>query len=285
MEPDELKKEEPQATPQEPVSSEPAPVSAEPKPDDKDQRVDAAPDPGAMKSEIEKLAEVREKARRDAEYWRRQKVEARADYFKSRQEPRDSSPAQLADEPKPPRQEDFDDYNKFTAAQNKYFNDLVDYRTNQKMQTWQREQAQKQAEESHQQRMASLQEKLNQGFQKYEDFEEIALSDTVPINQVVAEVLAECENPEDVAYYLGRNRAEAMRLSRMTPAAVGREIGRIEMQLKQSNTPQPNKLKTVTNAPPPIKPLGSQNTVQRDLEKMSQREFEAEMERRTGRRY
>ena len=113
------------------------------------------------------------------------------------------------------------------------------------------------------------------------------MDETVPINQVVMDVLAETESPADVAYYLGKNRSEAIQISRMNPLAAARAIARIEMNLKHSPAPNAgvNQIRTVTNAPPPIKPVGSSNTVQRDLEKMSQREFEAEMEKRTGRRF
>lgn len=254
--------------------------------------VDTAPDPGTLKTEIEKLQELREKARKDAEYWRREKAQARADYFKSRNVPPPippMSPTPAPAEPKAPRPEDFDDYNKFQQAHTKYVEDLADHRANQRIKTWEQEQAQKRAETEYQQRMTVLQERINKGFEKYPDFEDVAMADTVPINQVMIDALAECEAPEDVTYYLGRNRAEAIQISRMTPVAAARAIARIEMNIRQNSPgvlPAPtNQIRNVSNAPPPIKPLGPANTVTKDLEKMSQKEFEEEMFRRTGRRF
>lgn len=273
-----------------PVQAEPAPEPVQPAGDvPAPETVDTAPDPGSLQDEIKRLQETRDKARKDAEYWRREKAQSRADYFKNRQSGYQPPPAvPLPSEPQPPKQEDFDDYQKYQSAHSKYVSDLVEYRTTQKIKTWEQQQVQKQAEVGYQQRMTTLQEKINKGFEKYGDFEEVALSDTVPINQVVMDALAETENPEDISYYLGKNRAEAIQLSRMTPMAVSRYLGQLEMKLKQTPiqpSPGQNRIRSVSSAPPPIKPIGQQNTVTRDLEKMSQREFEAEMEKRTGRRF
>jgi len=249
--------------------------------------VDTAPDPASLKSEIERLTEVREKAKRDADYWRREKAQARGDYFRGRQQPISPGAPLQPSEPKPPRQDEFDDYQKYQDAHSKFVADLVDYRTTQRIQSWEQAQVQKNAEVSYQQRLGTLQEKINTGFEKYPDFEDVAMAETVPINQVVMDVLAETEHPEDSDYYLGKNRDEAIQFSRMNPLAAARAIARIEMNLKENTPPNQgiNQPRTISNAPPPIKPLGSVNTVKRDLEKMSQREFESEMERRTGRRF
>jgi len=267
----------------------PVPTAEEQAPEPAPQPVDTAPDSSSLKSEIEKLNEAREKARKDAEYWRREKAQARADYFKSRQDPGAGyTPPPVVPqpgEPKPPAQEDFDDYRKYQEAHSKFVQDLVDYRTTQKLRAWEQESAQRNAQQAYQQKVMEVREKLNRGFEKYEDFEEVALAETVPISNVVMDAMAESENPEDVAYYLGRNRAEALQISRMTPAAAGRAIARIEMAIKQNPPSQLNPLRRVTNAPPPVRPVGGSNTVSKDLDKMSQREFEAEMEKRTGRRF
>lgn len=270
----------PEQPPQEPLATEPA---AQP--------VDNPPDPASLDPEVKRLQEVRDKARMDAEYWRKEKAQARADYFKSRQEPGvPYSPPRTTPqpgEPKSPNQEDFDDYKKYQDAHSKYVQDLVDYRTTQKIRSWETELTQRSAQVQYQQKMSSLQERLNEGFQKFGDFEEVALSETVPINNLIVEVLSESESPADVAYYLGKNRAEAIQISRMTPVGAARAIARIEMALKQNPFPTTpnNPLRKVTNAPPPPKPVGSFNSVGKDLEKMSQKEFESEMERRTGRRF
>lgn len=236
--------------------------------------VDEAPDPKALESEIERLNKVREKAEEDAKYWRQQKVAARADFFKGRAEEPPPKPAETG--PLPPRKEDFDDYDKYVDA-------LTTYKTEKKLSEWRRDEERRQADTQRQAKVAGLQEKLNAGYQKYPDFEEVALDPTVPITQTVHDLLAESEAPEDVAYYLGKNRAEAVRIARLTPIQAAREIVRIEAEMKNTN-PNPTN-KKVTGAPPPIKPVGSNPTTSKPLEKMNQKEFEAEMQKRTGRRF
>ena len=47
-----------------------------------DGMVDEPPDPSVLQADVERLREVKRKAEEDASYWRRQKAEARADYFR-----------------------------------------------------------------------------------------------------------------------------------------------------------------------------------------------------------
>src|SRR4030042_958547 len=49
-------------------------------------KVDLPPDPAALQAEIDRLVEVGKKAKEDTQYWRKQKADARAEYFKSRGE-------------------------------------------------------------------------------------------------------------------------------------------------------------------------------------------------------
>jgi len=227
--------------------------------------VNEEPDPASMKAEIEELAKKKQKAEEDARYWRQQKSQARAEYFRDRQKPADSQPA-AASELSKPKADDFDDYNDYVDA-------LTDYKVEVKKRAWDQEAANKAANETYQQKQARLQEKINEGFTKYDDFEEVALENSVPITPMVVEILAESDAPADVAYYLGKNRTEAIAISRMTPIAAARAIAKIENQL--AATPrQPTK--TTTSAPAPIKPIGSgPAAISKNPEKMTQAEYEA----------
>jgi hypothetical protein len=58
----------------------------------------------------------------------------------------------------------------------------------------------------------------------------------------------------------------------MTPIAVAKEIGRIEMELKKN----PIQTQKITNAPPPINPVGGQENVSgKKPDEMTQAEFDA----------
>ena len=87
------------------------------------------------------------------------------------------------------------------------------------------------------------------------------------------EILAETENPADVAYYLGQHRTECVGIGKMTPIAAARAIAIIETKVASEN-PVPNPKKT-TSAPPPITPVGSSNAAgQKPMEDMTQSEYE-----------
>lgn len=242
--------------------------------------VDQPPDPAALQAEITALEEKRKKAEQDAIYWRRQKAEARKDYFKQPETPPAGQPQPAeAGEPKRPAQEDFDDYNDYVDA-------LTDYKTDVKIQQWRRDEEQKAQSATAQAKEAKLQEGINKGYEKYEDFEDIAMDPAVPITPMITEILAESDMPADIAYYLGKNRPEAVKISRMTPIAAAREIARIEAKLSDESPHGPTPTKKTTTAPPPINPVGSSSTgPAKPLEEMSQKEYEAEMDRRGARRF
>lgn len=258
-----------------PQEVEQPPAEAEPKPETTTQavepspRVDEPPDPAAVKAEIEALEQKRKKAEEDAIYWRKQKAEARADYFKGRDEPprqEAQPPPSIGSEPKPA---DFADYDQYVAA-------IADHRVKAARAEWERDQARREQERQAQERSQNLQVKLQEGYGKYNDFEEVVFDRTaIHITPMVVDILSECDHPADVAYYLAKNRVEGVAISRMTPIKAARAIAQIEAKL--GTTPnQPPPQKKTTSAPPPIKPLGTSATagVQKDPDKMTVHEFE-----------
>jgi len=160
------------------------------------------------------------------------------------------------------------------------------YEVNKARITWEQQAQQRLQNQELQKKETELYAKIQRGFEKYEDFEDVALSETVPITPVIKEILGDCEAPEDVAYYLGKNRTEAIRISHMTPLAAARAIAKIELELstKPVDSPPPTTPKT-TKAPPPIKPLGSAHEVGKDPSKMSQKEYEAWREAQGAKRF
>jgi len=259
--------EEPQLQPE--PGAEPAPAP---------ETVDESPDPAALKAEIEALEAKKQKAREDAQYWRQQKAQARADFFRERQQPETPAEPQppAANRPDPAK---FDDYSDYVEA-------LTEWKVENKRREWERENQQRVASTEHQQKMAALHSKINEGYAMYEDFEEIAMAENLPITETITEVLAECEMPAQVVYYLGKNRTEAIALSRMTPIAAARQIARIEAAISASPQEPAKPKKTVTAAPAPIKPVGSgPATLNKDPAKMSQKEFEQWREAQGARRF
>ena len=244
--------------------------------------IDVTPDPTKLKSDIEELRKQKEKAEADALYWRKEKARERAEYFKGgqqveRQTPLSVETPQVGPEPKP---NDFEDYDKYVDAKTKF--EVKRARTEWEMESTRREQ-----EKTQRQRAEDLQIKLQEGFGKYADFEEVVFDRTAThITPMVVDILSECEHPADVAYYLTKNRIEGVAISRMTPIQAARAIARMEDKLVNAPPPPPPK-KTTTGAPPPINPLGGANTAgaEKDPDKMTMKEFREWREKHGARRY
>lgn len=102
---------------------------------------------------------------------------------------------------------------------------------------------------------------------RYSDFAEVALSQDVPISDTMAEIIQTSEVGADVAYFLGRHKALAADISKLTPVEAARAIGRIEAGL---SAPRP---RTETSAPPPISPVKERSRASADPARLSVEEY------------
>lgn len=85
---------------------------------------------------------------------------------------------------------------------------------------------------------------------RYEDFESVAYNPNVRITEAMADTIRASDIGPDLAYWLGSNPKEADRISRLSPLAQAKEIGKIEVKLTD-NPP----VKRTTSAPAPITPV------------------------------
>lgn len=236
--------------------------------------VDNAPEiTPEMQAAVERLKKLQE----DTKYWQQEKSRARADYFKSRPETHREEPPPKVEILEPePNKDDFDDYDKWVEAK-------IVHETKKAKVQWENEQRVMESKKSREQREKELSEKLAIGFEEYPDFDEVYKVD-VPITPIMKDILAELDEPHKVAYYLSKNRMDAIRIARLSPFKAAGELKRIEMEINKPEN-QTNK-KRVTNAPPPIKPIVSGAAdISKDLEKMSPAEFEQYMLSRGAKRY
>jgi len=110
--------------------------------------------------------------------------------------------------------------------------------------------------------------RAEQGRQKHEDFDSVVGNPDLAINVDMLALMAESDVGADVAYHLGKNPAEARRLSMMPPAMMGREMARIEAKLSQVYAPSiPQPVETGTNL------SGAGESSVPDLSKMSTEEY------------
>lgn len=101
------------------------------------------------------------------------------------------------------------------------------------------------------------------------DFEEVLASSDVPMTPPMQQAIMESDIGPKLAYYLANNPDEAEKIAGMSPIGAIRTLGRIEERLA---TAKPE-VKT-TDAPPPLKPVGSKAAVTKDPGKMSDAEYE-----------
>lgn len=181
-------------------------------------------------------------------------------------EPAQPQHTQAADDRPTLEQFDFD--------QERYMDALADWKLDQR-------ESKRQAAERAQTIQKTLAEKESAFIAENPDYEAVAKDPTLPITREMAELMFEAENPPAIAYYLGKNPEEAAEISRMTPLAQARAIGRIEAKLSAPPAPAapPPPPTPVSKAPAPVATLKPSASVSKPLEEMSMAEYDAERRR------
>ena len=93
-------------------------------------------------------------------------------------------------------------------------------------------------------------EKSEKAIERYPDFQSVVSNPLLPINDSMAEFIAESEHGAEVAYFLGKNPIKASQIAHLSPVKASIELTRIEQEL--ASKPQ----QKTTKAPPPINPVG-----------------------------
>jgi hypothetical protein len=115
--------------------------------------------------------------------------------------------------------------------------------------------AKREAARQQSQVLESYQEREEAARDKYDDFEQVAYNPKLPITNVMAETIQSSDIGPELAYYLGSNPKDAERISRMSPLAQAKEIGKIEAKLAAEPP-----VKRTTSAPAPISPVSARST-------------------------
>lgn len=93
--------------------------------------------------------------------------------------------------------------------------------------------------------------------EKYDDFDQVALNENVPITETMAEVILSSEIGPDLLYHLGsEGLKEAQRISKLPAKLQPYELGKLEVKLASS----PKEVKKTTSAPPPINPVTAKSS-------------------------
>ncbi len=227
-----------------------APPEASATPESGDTPADK-PKKGGVQKRIGELVREREEAKRETEYWREQamKGQPKAEPIKNDEKP---------------KVDQFQSYEEYLEA-------LADYKAEQKF----TERERKREQETQQERAtrefndmrATFAERIEQAAEKYEDFEEVAFSEDVPVSEAMATAIMQSDLGPDLLYHLGQNPKEAARIARLPPIAAIRELGKLEAKLSEPPT------KRASKAPEPISPVGTRAEVGKDPSKMTDAEW------------
>lgn len=88
-----------------------------------------------------------------------------------------------------------------------------------------------------------LNDEFDRASEKYEDFDDVVRGDDIPFTPHVRDALLLVENPADVAYKLGRNKAELERISRLHPLDQAREVNKLSFSLMGGSSGKPTSSK------------------------------------------
>lgn len=219
-------------------------TTAQAKDDEEDHRV-----PKGVQKRIDRLTQEKYRLRAELDVLRNQQ-----------QQPQAQQAQQAAQPSEAPKLEQFQSIEEYLDA-------LTDFKASQKIEKISSERQAKENQTRQQQEAAKLHEgyvkQTEQARQAYDDFDDVVQDPDLPISKAMAEAIMRSNNGADVAYYLGKNPAEAARLANLDPFSAAVEIGRIAATVVR---PQPRK---TSNAPPPIQPVGARATPVTDPDKMS----------------
>lgn len=137
---------------------------------------------------------------------------------------------------------------RFKTAE-EYVEALADWKAEQKIANREVEQQRKQLDATYEEREEAVRT-------KYTDFETVAYNPDLRITPEMAEVIKASDLGPDLAYHLGKNPSEADRISRLSPLAQARELGKIEATLVAT----PPTGKKASSAPEPIRPVNARTT-------------------------
>lgn len=169
-----------------------------------------------------------------------------------------------AERPKRPKVDDFENYEAYDQALDKYVEDLTAWQAKQTLEADRtaRQQAddQRKAQEATQSKQRTLAEKLIDASQKHSDFAgKLAEFEAEHggVSQTIADTIAESEHGAELAYHLVTHPEEVQRIGALGPLAQARELGKIEASLAgTTKPPEPPKPKTTAASPPPTELSG-----------------------------
>lgn len=183
---------------------------------------------------------------------------------------------ETVEKPTRPDELQFDDPAEFQAAQEKYDEDSFNYRMTERDKKTAVQSSADLIKEQRQERIDSFDKKVTEIGEKIPDFEEVARSEEMleiyDVAPHLADVIEESESGPEIAYFLGNNPEEAVRLAGLSTVQVAIEVGKLEGKLSNA-LPKKN----ISKAAKPVNTLTGKGgeVVGKSVDDMTQKEYEA----------
>lgn len=242
-------------------------------------------DPKGVKKRIEKAVTRQHEAERRAEALQRRLDDqdarlAALETGKAKPEGENKKPGEAveagADEagkpvrPVRPKDGDFDNYEDYEKAAEKYENDLSEYF--EKLADWKADQKVREYAAEQQIKALETEDKklIDEAVKKYPDFIKIAIENDLDYTEMMGNMIYGAPKFADLAYYIGKNPEEATKIAKLNPIQQAWELATIALlglqdkskSTETDNDAQPAKpgLKRTTQADEPIKPVNAAGT-------------------------
>lgn len=179
--------------------------------------------------------------------------------------------------PEPPDESKFTDYSEFKKAEQKYFEDLADWKAEEKLNAREKAKAEADGKAKEQAKQEELKtgwnERLATAHEAHPDLEDLLETEDLPVSPAMGQLLMESEHGGELLYLLATNPEECRRLALLPPLAVAREFGRMEVSIVAATKAAAVEPKKTTSAPAPLQPVKGSGTVATDPSKLSDAEW------------
>ena len=142
-------------------------------------------------------------------------------------------------------------FDQFNGDLDRFTDALADWKADQRVMQRERQSQQETVVSSYEQRVEQARDT------RYPDYDDVVgkpYEDGGPaISDLMADAIMMEANGTDIAYHLGRNVQESIRIAKLPPVQQALEIGKLAVKLAGQAPPA----KKVSSAPNPIKPVGS----------------------------
>ena len=154
-----------------------------------------------------------------------------------------------------PKEENFD-------SQEAYIDALTDWKVEQAKKELREESVRERETEKKKAIDSEFEKRADKARERYEDFDEVFYDVNVPYTEVMREIVKTDDFGAEIGYYLGKNQHEADRIAHLSAIQQVSELAKLSMRLSQ---PLKTQRKVISNAPEPVKPIGSKGEITKGL--------------------